>query len=172
MNSQLQALAVVNDFTDLILAMKARRHALNISQLQLDDLTGLPDGYTGKVELSATNPGAKNARSLGRVSMAEMLRALNLKLVLVDDGSADHLRRVPAPRPSEPPTMIAPLPVRDARSLMAERARKAGKASWKAKTPEEWKEFSRRGGLARWQKHRELMKKTPLKRTKPKTEGN
>lgn len=174
MISPLQALAVVDDFNALVLAMKARRHELKISQLELDDLTGLPDGYTAKVELSATNPRSKSARSLGRISMAEMMRALNLKLVLVDDGAADHLRHVPAPKAPSPLTLITPptAPARDARTLLKERCRKAGQARWAMKSPEERREFAQRGAIARWQKHRETMNQTPRKRTATTTKGN
>jgi hypothetical protein len=174
MNSPLQALAVVDDFNGLVLAMKARRHALRISQNELDDLTGLPDGYIGKVELSATNPRAKNARSLGQLSMPEILRALNLKLVLVDDGAADHLRRLPAPKAPPSPLLIAPppTPTGDARSRLIDRCRKAGKARWAHKTPEERSAATRRAALIRWERHRKMLEAPPLKRTKPKTKGN
>lgn len=133
--------------------MKARRHSLRISQSVLDDLTGLADGYTAKVELSVVNPQSKSARSLGRLSLNAMLVALNLKLVLVDDGAVGRLRRVPAPNAQCEPTLIAP-PVRSARSLLVERGRKGGKATSEKLTPAERSAAASQAAIARWEKHR------------------
>lgn len=72
--------ATFTTYEALIAQMRARRIALGLSQLAVDEIAGLPSGYVGKVEASLTNPTAKNARSIGRESLPLMLGALGLEL--------------------------------------------------------------------------------------------
>lgn len=67
---------------ELAVVMRQRRHQLGWSQLELDARSGLPDGYTAKLEAMITNPTASNARGLGRLSLPLMLGALQLELVV------------------------------------------------------------------------------------------
>jgi hypothetical protein len=60
---------------------------LDVSNLVLDDVTGLPSGYSGKL-LSR-----RFRRTLGRVSLGVLLQALGVKLVVVEDPAAlDRVR--------------------------------------------------------------------------------
>lgn len=72
--------ATFTTYEALIATMRARRIALGLSQLVVDEIAGLPSGYCGKIEASLTNPTAKNARSIGRESLPLMLGALGLEL--------------------------------------------------------------------------------------------
>lgn len=63
------------DYDGLIAAIKHRRRALGLSQLALDDVTELPDGYTGKLEAKI--------KSLGPKSLPKVLDALGLDMALI-----------------------------------------------------------------------------------------
>ena len=67
---------------DLIRALRDRRRALGLSQIAVDDMAGLPTGYTAKIEAVLTNPTAKNARAIGRESLPLMLGALGVSLAV------------------------------------------------------------------------------------------
>jgi len=73
----------VRTLEELILAFRARREELGLSQLELDDLAGLQDGYTGKIEA-----GPVRGRSFGEVSLPLILDALGVRLVLVPKDAA------------------------------------------------------------------------------------
>jgi hypothetical protein len=59
----------------IIAAIVHRRRALGLSQLALDQATGNPDGWQGKIECGAKNPGLR--------SLSLILQALGLGIVLV-----------------------------------------------------------------------------------------
>lgn len=75
----------------LIAALIKRRHSLGMSQLVLDDISGLQNGYTGKIE--------KGIKGLGAVSLPLVLGGLGCELALMPgptqhrDESAESLRR-------------------------------------------------------------------------------
>jgi transcriptional regulator with XRE-family HTH domain len=71
---------------DIADVMRERRQQLGLSQLAVDDLSGLTAGYTSKVEMSVTNPTGKNARRLGNDSLPLMLAALGVCLTLTKTG--------------------------------------------------------------------------------------
>jgi len=52
----IKVLAAFADYEGLVRAIRERRSALGLSQLALDDLAGLPSGYTAKIEAMLTNP--------------------------------------------------------------------------------------------------------------------
>jgi predicted transcriptional regulator len=79
----------VRDFDELATALRNRRLELGMSQLELDHRSGLPDGYTAKLELVASNPTAKNARNIGRLSLPLMLEALGLTLIVKPTSHQD-----------------------------------------------------------------------------------
>lgn len=74
---------LIDDYDGLIRTIATRRRALGLSQLAVDQIAGLADGYTGKVEA--------NVRRLGMMSLGLILQALGLKL---------------APVPGEPPRIV------------------------------------------------------------------
>ena len=89
----MKLLGLANDFTDLIRAMRERRIQLGLSQLALDDLAGLPSGYSGKCEAVLTNPKARNARSIGKDSLPLLLAALGLQIgVIVAPNRQNFMR--------------------------------------------------------------------------------
>jgi transcriptional regulator with XRE-family HTH domain len=61
--------------TQLQRALAGRRLALGMTQLELDDRSGVQSGYSGKLE--------KGLRGFGDMSLAATLGALNCRLLLV-----------------------------------------------------------------------------------------
>jgi hypothetical protein len=78
----MRRIAVVSDYRELVAALRARAEALDVSNLVLDDITGLASGHTGK--LLSLYP----KRTLGRVSLGALLAALGVKLVVIEDPEA------------------------------------------------------------------------------------
>ena len=79
MIENLRPLAVVNDYAGLHCALRARLAELNVSHATVENVSGLQDGYVGKL-LSPTM-----IKSLGRVSMGPLLQSLGLVLVVAED---------------------------------------------------------------------------------------
>lgn len=72
-------LAVVRSYDELHSALRARAEALNVSRQTLDEVSGLQSGYCAK--LLAPVP----IKGIGRITLAPLLGALGLKLVVVVD---------------------------------------------------------------------------------------
>lgn len=68
------------EYDDLIAAIVHRRRALGLSQLAMDHVTGLPDGYQGKLEAKV--------KAFGPKSLPLVLQALGLKLAVIPDANA------------------------------------------------------------------------------------
>jgi transcriptional regulator with XRE-family HTH domain len=69
--------------TQLQRALAARRLSLGMTQLQLDDRSGVQQGYSGKLE--------KGLRGFGDMSLSATLGALNARLLLVfEDAAIEH----------------------------------------------------------------------------------
>ena len=66
--------AIVHNYPALRAAFAARRKALGLSQLALDEIAGVHTGYVGKLECGA--------RCLGDMSFEVMLAALGLEIVI------------------------------------------------------------------------------------------
>lgn len=90
----------VRDYDSLIIALKARADALGVSTQFLDHLTGLPQGYVGKVL------GPSRVKRIGFDSVWDLAEGLALRVELVPDLEAakrmehrwekrDELRRRP-----------------------------------------------------------------------------
>jgi hypothetical protein len=82
MTEQPQQLGVVRTYSDLHSLMRQRADALNVSRLVLDEASGLPSGYCGKI-LAKSQP-----RKLGRLGFELMLGALGMVLIAVEDKAA------------------------------------------------------------------------------------
>jgi hypothetical protein len=78
----LRALAVARDYDELLAAIRARRDALKVPHLVIDDVAGLQTGYASK--LLADPP----IRNLGAVTLGPLLGTLGLAIALVHDGAA------------------------------------------------------------------------------------
>lgn len=80
-------------YDELVAALRKRRVDLGLSQMTVDNMSGLQSGYTGKLE---ANPRSDHARGLGRVSMPLLLSALGCAMVLVDTSRAQKQQRIRA----------------------------------------------------------------------------
>lgn len=74
--------AEVKDLAGLHAAARARAEQLKVSRATLDEISGMQEGYSAK--LLAPTP----LKHFGPVSFVPMLRALGLKLIVVDDPQA------------------------------------------------------------------------------------
>ena len=83
-------IATIRDYADLLEALRGRAEELKLSRQTIDEISGLPDGYAGK--LFAPVP----IKGLGPVSLGPILGALGLFLVVFEDVEA--LRRFAARR--------------------------------------------------------------------------
>lgn len=150
----MKLIGVANDFTDLVRAMRERRIQLGLSQLALDDLAGLPSGYVGKQEAMLTNPGAKNARGLGRDSLQLLLAALGLQIgvIVAPNRRKFHAWRKHASDENaiEISDVIPPAPS----SILTERASCGGKSRAQRMTSIERADASRAAAVARWSRRR------------------
>ena len=72
----------IRNYQELHLALRERAEQLGVSRLTIDDVSGLPSGYSAK--LLAPVP----IKRLGPLSFGLMLQALGLKLVVVEDREA------------------------------------------------------------------------------------
>jgi hypothetical protein len=70
------------DYDGLWNAVRARVDAMGITRHELDHLSGLPDGYSGKLL------GGAQVRRFGKDSLGETLGAIGCKLVLIEDPDA------------------------------------------------------------------------------------
>jgi len=77
---------VIRTYEELIAALRDRRKEMGISQIEMDERIGWPEGYTSKVESPMRDPsrGRGNFRVLGPKSLPELLQALGLELVAVN----------------------------------------------------------------------------------------
>ena len=87
----IEPLAVVTDHRGLVTALRLRITELGTGLDSVDEVAGLPDGYTGKVLVGR--------HGLGPISLGAILGALAVKIVLVSDEEAlARVRRRLPPR--------------------------------------------------------------------------
>jgi hypothetical protein len=77
-----RALAEIFDYNDLWRSVRDRVEAMGISRLEFDHLTGLQDGYSGKLL------GEAQRRRFGKESLGATLGGIGCRLVLVEDSAA------------------------------------------------------------------------------------
>lgn len=126
--SPVPAVFVIESYSDLVAALRARRKALGLSQLELDLIAGWAEGYASKLEMSDRPDPRPGARSLGKESLPIALGALQAKLVLVPDGSLEIRNPVSA----------------------RERGIRGADARQRNTTPERRREIARKAAEARW----------------------
>lgn len=95
MNADHETLAYCWNYRGLMDALKARRKELGLSQLEVDDKSGLQDGYCGKLEVWDRDSG----RRLGPVSLDLLLDTYGVGLVLFET-------RPPSERPEHDPSQL------------------------------------------------------------------
>lgn len=66
---------------ELIALLAKRRRDLGLAQIDLDDLAGFQDGYTGKLEVGGVPRGGRNP---GTWSLPRWLRALGVELAVIE----------------------------------------------------------------------------------------
>lgn len=148
-----KVIAVATTYSEVVAAIVARRISLGLTQVEVDQLSGVPDGYTGKIEAFLTNPTAPNARMLGFISLPLMLGALDIRLAIQETGK-------PASQLDARPCRAGILPpsgndlIRTARSILAERGALGAQAANQARTPAKRRAIARRAARTRWEKAR------------------
>jgi hypothetical protein len=131
-----EPLAVIREYEDLRALMARRRRELGFSQLVLDEIAGLQNGYSAKLEASIKNFGDMSLgvvlAALGIVLIAIPAAGTDAKAVAVTNASIEKRKRV--------------------RRLLAA---KGGRARAAALTPAERRAAARHAGKTRWRKWRE-----------------
>ena len=119
---------------DLVAVIRARRIALGLNQLQVDDLAGLQGGYTGKIECGS--------KAFGAMSFTALLGALGLEL-RVDCTSSPVMHG----------TAVSQAQMHyELKKKWINRAAKGGRACWGESLPDERKKSMRKVWLARSKK--------------------
>lgn len=146
----MKVLAIADDYTALLKAMRGRRMQLGLSQTDVDQLAGLPGGYLAKCEAMLTNPIAKNARGMGRDSLPKIMGALGLRLAIVAEAEyqAEKIKKqgLIVKAKGENIELIQKLPTN---RILAERGRLGGKKRWANMTPEQLEKFVAAGAVGR-----------------------
>jgi transcriptional regulator with XRE-family HTH domain len=136
---------MVVTYEDLVAALKARRQSLGLSQLAVDDMAGLSEGYVSKLEMSLTNPRSPTARAIGRDSLPLLLGALGVKLALVS--------HMPAASEHGEKLLRFKLVIGDAaQKFMSDRGRRG---AWKTngmRSPMQRRRAAQKAARARWRK--------------------
>ncbi len=151
MTAEARQIATVRDPQEAQSAFRERAEELKIPREVLDELTGLPKGYSGKV---LANPPAKG---LGHVSFWTLLGALGLAVMLVEDERRMVRVNATAKRQGSYPEKRN---WRNAKALriIEEMNRKSGKigqkARMKATTKKQRSRWARKAAKARWRKPR------------------
>jgi hypothetical protein len=150
--SEPRQIAVVRDYEDLVLALRERAEELGVNRLTLDEMTGLPNGYSAK--LLSFPP----IRVLGRVSLDLMLQALGLTMVLREDKVAlqnfnnQRLKRQLGGKHAKPlRTKNGKLNFAE---IMRTLGRRGGKARIKKMTKKQLTEQNRRNARRGWRRKR------------------
>lgn len=141
----------IRTYDDLHAVLRARVAELGVTREALDEIAGLPRGYTGKIL------GHGQVKRVGPISLEPLLTALGLKLVAVDDeeaiarfGPVVEQHRTVRPRNFE----LGPEVERRARELMHERAVSGGRARASKLTPEQRRQQASAAARGRWKRKR------------------
>jgi hypothetical protein len=133
----IDGLPIITDYDGLVAALVVRRHELKLSQLELDAISGNPDGWAGKVEA--------HLKRFGMLSLACTLGALGLGMVLVPANRA-QLESVSKSWASAESKQ---------KSLRSKRAAKANRAWLAQTTRDERRAWARKAARERWRRWRE-----------------
>jgi hypothetical protein len=77
--------AMIHSMPDLLAALRARRDELELTHERLDDISGLPSGYCGKLLAPVA------IKNLGWLSFGLVLDSMGCALVLVEDAEKVRL---------------------------------------------------------------------------------
>ena len=88
-----RVIADVTSYEQMLAALRARVHELQLNGERFDEFAGLPRGYLSKLI------GAKPIRRLGMTSFAPVLAGLGLRLLVIEDNAAtERLKNKLPPR--------------------------------------------------------------------------
>jgi hypothetical protein len=73
---------IVNDYQGLVEVCRQRAEELEISRLEIDQLSGLAVGHAGKIL------GKGETKRMGPVSLGPMLEVLGLRMLIIEDAAA------------------------------------------------------------------------------------
>ena len=146
MNSDMRIVGLAVTYAELRALIKKRRIELGLSQLAFDQLAGLPDGYTGKIECGK--------RHLGEQSFEQVARALGVSVGLMRTSGA-HKNN------DEKTNSLASYPQEHLKKI----AHLGGKKTASILLPHERRAAARAAANARWAKVR-LLKKQAKSRAK------
>lgn len=157
--------AVADTYDALIVAIRERRIELGLSQLAVDHLAGMPEGYQAKLECRLTNPNARNARSIGVDTLPILMHALGLQLgIFADkrdaepgkiDPSLGRASKAFAPKTTNFQT-LPPI------ASLSKRGRAGARRRNEVTTPEQRQAQARAASAVRWAGH--VKKAKPLTR--------
>jgi hypothetical protein len=82
MTARPRLIGTVTRYSDLHRIMRERAVEIGISREVLDDISGLPDGWSSKVLAP------KPIKNMGELSLSEMLPTLGLRLAVMEDKEA------------------------------------------------------------------------------------
>lgn len=136
-------LGVASDMHELQAIMRARAEELNVSRLTLDEATGLPTGYSGKV--LAPRPGKR----LGRTSLGLYLEVLGLELVVRVRDEQRITSDLPK-REVSAPCLPWGKQLFVTAKFIRQNARKGGKARAASLTARQRQRIARKAARARW----------------------
>lgn len=142
-------LAIASTYEELVKAIRDRRMLLGLSQTDVDLIAGLPGGYQAKLEIGATNPKAKNARTIGARSLPLVLRALGLHLGVVCEAAAQKNARRGQER-NEKSSDIIVLPPLAPNKILAARGRRGGQKRAQSLSPEARSLVAKAAAAKRW----------------------
>jgi hypothetical protein len=147
-----QIYSIIDDSDAFHAAMRRRVSELNISHLRLDEIAGLPAGYSGKLL------GPAQVKNFGPMSFIVMPKSLGLCLALVEDPAA--LARVsgryvsPRRRSAHYGNRARALGKRILErvrpEIIREFCKRAGKLAQECRTPEQRSRLGRKAARARW----------------------
>lgn len=95
----MQIIGHTESFSELAKLIARRRYQLGISSPHLDQIAGLVDGHTSKIECGY--------KKLGDISLLALLATLGLRLTVVADDESLPLQTQYAKGSSKPPRMAS-----------------------------------------------------------------
>lgn len=142
-------LAVASTYEELIATIVDRRKSLGLSQTDVDLIAGLPGGYLAKLEISATNPSAKNARTIGARSLPLVLRALGLHLGVFATPMMEKNAKRGQARVNKSSDIIMLKPISPSK-ILSERGRRGGQQRAQSLSPEARSAAAKAAAAKRW----------------------
>jgi hypothetical protein len=152
-----EPLARIENYDQLVEALRARAAALNLSFEMLDTLSGLADHYSAKV---LTPHRQLSMRTLGKLSLGCVLGALGTELLLVENSHAmiklsDRLARLGGRNLAQVRTKPSGMPKKCLRAgYFSALGRRGGRARFNAMTQAEKSRLGKVGARARWRRTR------------------